>query len=122
MMEFKRKPILKLEMFVKKNTTSREADKVDSFNTSLKSFAEFLIGNRAAKASLTIKAEDDVLHYNFPAEGEYIVEIYPKYVSEPNVVPATQQVPLADNEGKVNETFAEAPSSGEEVNTEEPQA
>lgn len=118
MMDFKRKPILKLEMFVKKNTTSHEAGKNDSFNTSLKSFADFLIGNRAAKASLTIKAEDDILHFNFPAEGEYLVEIYPKHVSETNIVPQTQQIPLNSDDT----TFAEMPSSGEEVNTEEPQA
>jgi hypothetical protein len=49
------------------------------------------IGMREATATLSIKGEDDVLHYNFPTDNEFVILIYPKRLSESQPQDRTQQ-------------------------------
>lgn len=109
-----RRPILRIEMTVKGNTTNKVADKADNYVVSLKSDdGTLLVGMKEAKATLKIKAEDDVAFFNFPVEGKYVIELYSKTRSVVFPPDKTKQNPLA-TDGKVNDAFATV-SSDEEI-------
>ena len=79
-------------MTVKTNTSKRQADKPDAFGVSMKSDQGSLtVGMREATATLSIKGADDVLHFNFPTDEEFVVLIYPKRLSERQPQERTQQ-------------------------------
>lgn len=97
MEQFERKPIIEIEMTVKTNTVKKQTEKLDAFGVSMKSDPGSLtIGMKEASAALTIKGADDILHYNFPTDGEYVVRIYPKRLSEPQPLDRTQQTSFLD--------------------------
>jgi hypothetical protein len=84
-------------MTVKTNTTKKAVDKADTFGVSLKSNdGTLFLGMKEATATLAIKSEDDVLHFNFPTEQEFVLEIYPRSFSEPLPRIQTQQTPLPE--------------------------
>ncbi len=91
-----RKPLLKIDVTVKQHTINKVPDKADTFAVGLKSNdGTLIIGMKEAKAKLSIKAEDDVLHYNFPNDEEFTIEIYSKRHSEAlPPQPPTLQEPL----------------------------
>lgn len=93
-----RNPILEIEMTVKTNTVKKQTEKLDAFGVSMKSNQGTLkVGLEDASATLTIKAAQDILHYNFPTDGEYVIKIYPKRLSEPQPVDRTQQTSFLDS-------------------------
>jgi len=90
--QLEKKPILKIEMTVKTNTIKRQTDKADVFGINMKSDQGTLqIGMKEATANLTIKSADDILHFNFPTDDEFVVLIYPKRRSEREPQDHTQQ-------------------------------
>jgi hypothetical protein len=111
-----RKALLRISMTVKTNTTTRTSDKVPTFVVGMKSDGGTLaIGMKEAKAQLKIKAEDDIAFYNFPIDGEYIIEVYPKTRNIITVPQApTVQTPLPSEEPQITEATATVPEGAEE--------
>jgi hypothetical protein len=98
MEQFERKSIIEIEMTVKTNTVKKQTEKLDAFGVSMKTKTGSLkIAMQDASATLSIKAADDILHYNFPTDGEYIVKIFPKRLSEPQPMDRTQQTSFLEN-------------------------
>lgn len=97
MEQFERKPIIEIEMTVKTNTVKKQTEKLDAFGVSMKTTQGSLkIGMQDASATLSIKAADDILHYNFPTDGEYVIKIYPRRLSDPQPIDRTQQTSFLD--------------------------
>jgi hypothetical protein len=109
-----RRPILRIEMTVKGHTTNELSDKADNYAVALKSDDGTLaVGMKEAKAKLSIKAEDDILHFNFPVNDKYVVEIYPKRRSAIPPQVHTEQTPLPEEDSVKNALTEEEPESDE---------